>query len=89
MNVHLTLVPTISVAGEQKTKPTQHSVKELMQLGIIPDVLVARVDRPLSDEMKSKIALFCNVSERNVISVRILRVLSMRYLICSRKMILI
>jgi len=68
MNVHLTLVPTISVAGEQKTKPTQHSVKELMQLGIIPDVLVARVDRPLSDEMKSKIALFCNVSERNVIS---------------------
>lgn len=68
MNVHLTLVPTISVAGEQKTKPTQHSVKELMQLGIIPDILLARVDRPLDQDMKSKIALFCNVSERNVIS---------------------
>lgn len=68
MNVHLTLVPTISVAGEQKTKPTQHSVKELMQLGIIPDILLARVQRPLEDDMKSKIALFCNVSERNVIS---------------------
>lgn len=68
MNVHLTLVPTISVAGEQKTKPTQHSVKELMQLGIIPDVLLARVQVPLESEMKAKIALFCNVSERNVIS---------------------
>jgi len=68
MNVHLTLVPSITVAGEQKTKPTQHSVKELMQLGIIPDVLLARVDRPLNDEMKSKIASFCNVSEKNVIS---------------------
>ncbi len=68
MNVHLTLVPTISVAGEQKTKPTQHSVKELMQLGIIPDILLARVQKPLEEDMKSKIALFCNVSERNVIS---------------------
>lgn len=68
MNVHLTLVPTIAVAGEQKTKPTQHSVKELMQLGIIPDILLARVQRPLDDDMKGKIALFCNVSERNVIS---------------------
>jgi len=68
MNVHLTLVPTIAVAGEQKTKPTQHSVKELMQLGIIPDILLARVQRPLDEDMKGKIALFCNVSERNVIS---------------------
>jgi CTP synthase len=68
MNVHLTLVPTISVAGEQKTKPTQHSVKELMQLGIIPDILLARVQFPLEQDMKAKIALFCNVSERNVIS---------------------
>ncbi|PKL18669.1 MAG: CTP synthetase [Spirochaetae bacterium HGW-Spirochaetae-5] len=68
MNVHLTLVPTISVAGEQKTKPTQHSVKELMQLGIIPDILLARVGFPLEQDMKAKIALFCNVSERNVIS---------------------
>ena len=68
MNVHLTLVPTLSAAGEQKTKPTQHSVKELMQLGIIPDLLLARVESPLEPELKSKIALFCNVSERYVIS---------------------
>ena len=68
LNVHLTLIPTISVAGEQKTKPTQHSVKELMELGIIPDVLLCRTNKPLSSELKSKIALFCNVSEENVIS---------------------
>ncbi len=68
LNVHLTLIPTITVAGEQKTKPTQHSVKELMELGIIPDVLLCRTDRPLSPELKSKIALFCNVSETNVVS---------------------
>ncbi|MDR3236972.1 MAG: CTP synthase [Spirochaetia bacterium] len=68
MNIHLTLIPEISVAGEQKTKPTQHSVKELMQLGILPDILLPRTSRPLSDDMKSKIALFCNVRERNVIS---------------------
>ena len=68
LNIHLTLVPTITVAGEMKTKPTQHSVKELMQLGIIPDILLARVQKPLDSDMKSKIALFCNVSERNVIS---------------------
>ncbi len=68
MNVHLTLVPAISVAGEMKTKPTQHSVKEMMELGIIPDLLLCRVGTPLSADMKSKIALFCNVSERNVIS---------------------
>jgi CTP synthase len=68
LNVHLTLVPTISVAGEQKTKPTQHSVKELMELGIIPDILLCRTAVPLSSELKSKIALFCNVSESHVIS---------------------
>jgi CTP synthase len=68
LNVHLTLIPTITVAGEQKTKPTQHSVKELMELGIIPDVLLCRTDKPLSTELKSKIALFCNVSEANVVS---------------------
>ncbi len=68
LNVHLTLVPSISVAGEQKTKPTQHSVKELMEIGIIPDILLCRTGNPLSPENKSKIALFCNVSERNVIS---------------------
>ncbi|HNR87351.1 MAG TPA: CTP synthase [Spirochaetota bacterium] len=68
LNVHLTLIPTITVAGEQKTKPTQHSVKELMELGIIPDILLCRTNRPLSADMKSKISLFCNVSERHVIS---------------------
>ncbi|MCU0847255.1 MAG: CTP synthase [Spirochaetes bacterium] len=68
LNVHLTLVPTITVAGEQKTKPTQHSVKELMELGILPDILLCRTADPLSEELKSKIALFCNVSDRNVIS---------------------
>ncbi|PKL37684.1 MAG: CTP synthetase [Spirochaetae bacterium HGW-Spirochaetae-1] len=68
MNIHLTLVPVITVAGEAKTKPTQHSVKELMQIGIIPDMLLCRTANKLSDEMKGKIALFCNVGERNVIS---------------------
>lgn len=68
LNVHLTLVPTISVAGEQKTKPTQHSVKELMELGILPDILLCRTAVPLSSDLKSKIALFCNVSESHVIS---------------------
>ncbi|MFW5770289.1 MAG: CTP synthase [Spirochaetota bacterium] len=68
LNVHLTLVPTIAVAGEQKTKPTQHSVKELMELGILPDILLCRTSRPLAEELKNKIALFCNVSEQNVIS---------------------
>ena len=68
LNVHLTLIPTITVAGEAKTKPTQHSVKELMEIGIIPDILLCRTNRALTDEMRSKIALFCNVSERNVIS---------------------
>jgi CTP synthase len=53
--------------GDHKTKPTQHSVKELMQLGIIPDMLLTRTSRPLSDEMKSKVALFCNVREKYVI----------------------
>ena len=59
--VHLTLVPFIAAAGELKTKPTQHSVRELMELGIQPDVLVCRNDHPLSEEIKRKIALFCNV----------------------------
>jgi len=59
--VHLTLIPYIAAAGELKTKPTQHSVRELMQLGIQPDILIVRTDRALSDEIKRKIALFCNV----------------------------
>ncbi|MES2176443.1 MAG: CTP synthase [Gemmatimonadota bacterium] len=59
--VHLTLIPYIAAAGELKTKPTQHSVRELMQLGIQPDILVVRTERALSDDIKRKIALFCNV----------------------------
>jgi CTP synthase len=66
--IHLTLVPTITAAGEAKTKPTQHSVKELLALGIQPDILICRIQKPLSQEMKNKISLFCNVKEENVIS---------------------
>jgi CTP synthase len=59
--IHLTLVPYIAAAGELKTKPTQHSVRELMELGIQPDLLIVRTERPISDEIKRKIGLFCNV----------------------------
>jgi CTP synthase len=59
--IHLTLVPYIAATAELKTKPTQHSVRELMQIGIQPDLLVCRTERPLSEEIKRKIALFCNV----------------------------
>ncbi len=59
--VHLTLVPYIAAAGEVKTKPTQHSVRELMEIGIQPDFLICRSEKPLQDEVKRKIALFCNV----------------------------
>ena len=65
--VHLTLVPWIAAAQELKTKPTQHSVKELLSIGIQADVLMCRSERSLGAEMKSKIALFCNVEERAVI----------------------
>ncbi|NNU16806.1 CTP synthase [Parvularcula sp. ZS-1/3] len=65
--VHLTLMPYISVAGEMKTKPTQHSVKELRSIGIQPDVLLVRADRPIPDGEKRKIALFCNVRESAVV----------------------
>lgn len=65
---HLTLVPFIPTAGELKTKPTQHSVKELLSIGIQPDLLICRSDRPLGADLKSKIALFCNVAESAVIS---------------------
>jgi CTP synthase len=68
--IHLTLVPFIAAAGELKTKPTQHSVKELMEIGIQPDILLCRTDRPLSREIKSKIALFCNVKEEAVITAK-------------------
>jgi CTP synthase len=60
--IHLTLVPFIAAAGELKTKPTQHSVQKLREIGIIPEILICRVDRPLNVGMKKKIALFCNVA---------------------------
>lgn len=66
--IHLTLVPYIASAGELKTKPTQHSVKDLLQIGIQPDILLCRMDRPLPEEEKQKIALFCNVQEKSVIA---------------------
>jgi CTP synthase len=59
--IHLTLVPYIAATAELKTKPTQHSVRELMQIGIQPDILICRTERPLSEELKRKIAQFCNV----------------------------
>lgn len=65
--VHVTLVPFIAAAGELKTKPTQHSVRELTSLGIQPDVLVCRCERPLPESERAKIALFCNVSPQAVI----------------------
>ena len=67
--VHLTLVPYIAAAGELKTKPTQHSVKELREIGIQPDVLLCRSDRKLEKEIKDKIGLFCNLSGNFVFSV--------------------
>ena len=66
--VHLTLVPFITASGELKTKPTQHSVRELRAIGIQPDILLCRCDRPLPPEIKRKIALFCNIGEDSVIS---------------------
>src|SRR5690606_28001888 len=66
---HLTLVPYIAAAGELKTKPTQHSVKELRSIGIQPDVLLCRSEQPLPDSERRKIALFTNVSEKAVISI--------------------
>ncbi|MGC7589267.1 glutamine hydrolyzing CTP synthase [Bisgaard Taxon 46] len=68
--MHLTLVPYIPTAGEVKTKPTQHSVKELLSIGIQPDVLVCRSDRMIPPNERAKIALFCNVPERAVISLK-------------------
>ena len=68
--VHLTLVPFIGAAGELKTKPTQHSVRDLRALGIQPDILLCRTDRVLPKELRSKIALFCDVDEDSVITAR-------------------
>jgi CTP synthase len=67
MYIHCTLVPYIKAAGEMKTKPTQHSVKELRSLGIQPDVIVLRTENEISKEMKEKIALFCDINEKAVI----------------------
>ena len=71
--MHLTLVPYIAAAGEVKTKPTQHSVRDLMEIGIQPDVLICRTDRPLAEDVKRKIALFCNVEFGAVIESRDVR----------------
>jgi len=68
--IHLTLVPYIATAGELKTKPTQHSVKDLREIGIQPDILLCRCDREIPRDMKAKIALFCNVPEEAVITAR-------------------
>jgi len=68
--IHLTLVPYIATAGELKTKPTQHSVKDLREIGIQPDILLCRCDREIPHDMKAKIALFCNVPEEAVITAR-------------------
>ncbi len=68
--VHVTLVPHIRTAGELKTKPTQHSVKELRAIGIQPDILLCRTDRSMPREVKSKIALFCNLDEEGVITAK-------------------
>ncbi len=68
--IHATLVPYIAAAGELKTKPTQHSVKELLSIGIQPDILLCRTDRFLPSEMKAKIALFCNVETEAVITAK-------------------
>ncbi|MBM7704082.1 CTP synthase [Metabacillus iocasae] len=70
MYIHCTLVPYIKAAGEMKTKPTQHSVKELRSLGIQPNVIVVRTEMPISDDMKDKLALFCDIDSNAVIECR-------------------
>ena len=67
LNIHLTLIPYIRSAGELKTKPTQHSVKELLSIGIQPDILLCRTEKSLDHDIRRKIALFCNVTENCVI----------------------
>lgn len=70
VNVHVTLVPFIKSSGELKTKPTQHSVHTLLQIGVQPDILLCRVEKRLSKELREKIALFCNVEPRSVVEAR-------------------
>lgn len=67
MYIHTTLIPYLKAAGEMKTKPTQHSVKELRSLGIQPNLLVLRTEQPLSEGTKEKLAQFCDVSKESVI----------------------
>ncbi len=68
LNIHLTLVPYLASAGEHKTKPTQHSVKELLSIGIQPDIILCRCEKAIAEELKRKIALFCNVDQDAVFS---------------------
>jgi CTP synthase len=68
--IHVTLIPIVGVALEPKTKPTQHSVSKLREIGIVPDIILCRTKNDLSSEMRSKISLFCNVEERAVIAAR-------------------
>ena len=68
LEIHLTLVPYLAAAGELKTKPTQHSVKTLLSYGLQPDILVCRAERPVDQEMRRKIALFCNVPPKAVVT---------------------
>ncbi len=65
--IHVTLIPYLNASGELKTKPTQASVRELQSLGIMPDIIVSRTEKPLDDDIRKKISLFCNVPEKNVI----------------------
>lgn len=73
INIHLTLVPFIKAAGELKTKPTQHSVGKLREIGIQPDILLCRTEKPISKKIREKIALFCNVNENAVFEARDVR----------------
>ena len=70
MYIHCTLIPMLAAAGELKTKPTQHSVKELRSIGIQPNVIVCRTEHPLSDDLKRKVALFCDIDPAAVIEAR-------------------
>jgi len=65
--IHVTLLPYLKVAGEVKTKPTQHSVKELMSLGILPDILVCRTEKPITEDIKRKLSMFCNIDVEGVV----------------------
>ena len=70
MYIHVTLIPYIKAAGEVKTKPTQHSVKELRSIGIQPNVIVCRTEYELSEDLKRKIALFCDIDANAVVECR-------------------